>query len=44
MAAAGNKNMEVFLPAHTASGCADVSPVDGFRPCEAGFFATFFPR
>ncbi len=31
MAAAGNKNMEVFLPAQTVSGCADVAAVVGIR-------------
>ncbi len=42
--AAGNKNMEVFLPAQTASGRRNVVSTVVIRPCEAAFFATFFRR
>ena len=35
MTAAGNKNMEVFLPAQHLSGNAGVAVVVGSRPCEA---------
>ncbi len=44
MAAAGNRNKDVSLPAQTVLGCSGVSAVVGFRPCEANFFATFFLR
>ena len=42
MSAAGNKNMEVFLPAQTASGYAGVSSAVGIRPTRSGEFLCYF--
>ncbi len=42
MAAAGNKNMEVFLPAQMVSGCAGVSSTIGIRPARSGEFLCYF--
>ena len=42
MAAAGNKNMEVFLPAQTASGSAGVAAVVGIRSARSGEFLCYF--
>ncbi len=38
MAAAGNRNRDVSLPAQAADWDAGVAVVVGFRPCEANFF------